>query len=176
MQLITQLYLNDYNFVNDLSTLLQLRVDFAQVTLEVSEAQKFDKNACAIDMQTLAVEVFTLLLEDSVDFTMYKVLNAADIREPVDLLDINQKTITSILSALQNPAIHHIVLSYLNVITYNNYKAQIVSGVAILQDNNEDSTSYSIHAQYYQETAGQDRLNSNGNSGDHTVIDDWSTY
>lgn len=72
-----------------------------------------------------------LLLKDSVDLTMYRLLKREGIRESADLLDVDQRTIKAILSALNNRAIQGTVLAYLNLITYNNFTARSGSNVAI---------------------------------------------
>ena len=123
MRAVARFYIKDERYANDLDTLLKLRVKFVQSTLEVTKLNMLDEGTCTVDTHQLSNKVFELLLKDSIDMSMHKVLSAAGVRLPSDLLDIDQKTVMNILKSLHNRAIYGTVLAYLNLITYNNVSA-----------------------------------------------------
>ena len=126
-----QFFIKDMTLSESLDVLLQSRVDLVQSALDFFDSHTYNEVACEIDAQQLASKVLVLLLKDSVDLTMYRLLKREGIRESADLLDVDQRTIKAILSALNNRAIQGTVLAYLNLITYNNFTARSGSKVAI---------------------------------------------
>ena len=121
----SRFFIKDVALAESLDTLLTLRVNFVQDLLEVVDAQLFNGETCAVDVYKLASTVLVLILQDSVDLTIHKVLLAAGVREAADLLDIDQKGISSILNALHNRNTINLVLAYLNLITYHNFTDRV---------------------------------------------------
>ena len=105
----------------DLNLLLHLRVILVEDILELKDEMMCREENAPVDMHQLADEVFHLLLKESEDLSIYKALVAANIRDSTGLLDTDEATIKTILNALPNKShTYNLVLSYLNLITYNN--------------------------------------------------------
>ncbi len=117
VNLVTRVYFKDERMSDQLHILLKLRLDFVQSAFESADHKdtKF-----SLDFHRLASDVFKILMFDSTDLTMYRVLTEEGIGEANDLLNVKQNSINRILNALHNRSKHGTVMAYLNLITYNN--------------------------------------------------------
>ncbi len=132
VNMANQFFVRDVTIVESLDMLLQLRVDLVQSTLDYIDSHTYNDETCDIDTHQLASNVLMLLMKDSVDLTMYRLLKREGIRESADLLDVDQRTIRAILSAINNKAIYNTVLAYLNLITYNNFTGRSSSSNVVM--------------------------------------------
>jgi hypothetical protein len=121
MHVVVKQFFNDEKNGQDLNFLLHLRVILVEAILETKDEMMCREESAPVDMHQLADEVFHFLLKESEDLSIYKALLAANIRDSNGLLDTDEATIKTILNALPNKShTYNLVLSYLNLITYNN--------------------------------------------------------
>ena len=136
MKVVTKQFIKDEKVSHDLSLLLRLRVSMLESVLEAKDSMMATEGNISMDLHQLANSVFRLLLEESEDLTMYKVLVAANIRDAAGLLDIDDATTKKIMDALPNKSrSYNLVLSYLNLISYNNLCER---NLEVNEDDNAD--------------------------------------
>ncbi len=121
MKVVTRQFIKDQKIGNALNLLLRLRVSMLEMVLEAKDLMMASEGDIAMDLHRLASNIFQFLLKESEDLSIYKVLVAANIRDSTGLFDIDEATVKKILDALPNKSrTYNSVLSYLNLISYNN--------------------------------------------------------
>ncbi len=137
LKLVTRVFLRDGS--NDINTLFKVRTGFTE-TMLISIGHGRNKSIndieSPVDNYELAAQLFQILLQDSVDMSMYRVLRAAGIKESGDLLDINERARDAILAALQCQELLGIVSSYLNVITCDKFAQRNSHHTVVGADDN----------------------------------------
>jgi hypothetical protein len=67
--------------------------------------------------ESIATRVFTMLLQDSIDLTMYRYLRSSGITKPKDLIGVSAATIREIVTRLNNRSISKLVDQYLRFLS-----------------------------------------------------------
>ena len=140
MKVVTRQFIADEKLGNALNLLLRLRMSMLEMVLEAKDSMMASEENVAMDLRQLASNVFQFLLKESEDLSVYKVLVAANIRDATGLLDIDEATVKKILDALPNKSrTYNSVLSYLNLISFNNLVERNLELKEDHNDENEDS-------------------------------------
>ena len=83
-----------------------------------------ERNLREISTLQLATETMHLILKDTTNNTLCKFLKSIDIREPIDLVDITESSVSAICKRMNHYKVKDIVRANLNILILNSTKAR----------------------------------------------------